>query len=83
MSPPLLPCSGLTHLFFPAHPYGTPRYDHAVNRARIICITCPHRKACHALARERNEAWGVWAGVDFGGKARDRRFDGTLRKRAG
>jgi hypothetical protein len=74
-----LPCSGLTHLFFPELPYGTARYNHAVNQARITCVRCPHRLSCLAGAQARGEQYGVWGAVDMGGKARDRR-GGSLRR---
>lgn len=36
-----------------------------INRAKAICLTCPHMVACLEGALTRREPWGVWGGQLF------------------
>ena len=54
-----LPC--LTHdpeLFFAESPAD-------VERAKLLCRSCPVRSSCLQAALERREPWGVWGGELF------------------
>lgn len=64
-----IPCYGLTALFFPAEGETPTAKQQRVNKARELCMTCPHRTACNELAgpadsQGRHEVQGVWAGVE-------------------
>lgn len=45
-----IPCYGLTALFFPAEGETPTAKQQRVNKARELCMTCPHRTACNELA---------------------------------
>lgn len=36
-----------------------------LERAKLLCSTCPVREACLAGALKRGEPWGVWGGEIF------------------
>lgn len=36
-----------------------------LERAKVLCTTCPVRAQCLAGALERHEPWGVWGGEIF------------------
>jgi len=54
-----LPChSAAPDLFFAEAPAD-------LERAKLLCRTCPMRAVCLASALERQEPWGVWGGEIF------------------
>ena len=56
---PELPCrSGDADLWFAESPA-------ELERAKVLCHSCPIRTACLAGALEREEPWGVWGGEIF------------------
>lgn len=54
-----LPChTGDPDLFFAERPED-------LERAKVLCRTCPVRAECLAGALARSEPWGVWGGEIF------------------
>jgi WhiB family redox-sensing transcriptional regulator len=54
-----LPCHAVEpDLFFAEAPA-------ELERAKVLCQSCPLRMACLAGALERQEPWGVWGGEIF------------------
>lgn len=51
-------CIGKTDLFFDERPTRQ-------QLAKDICQSCPHKQPCLVWALEHQEAWGIWAGLDY------------------
>ena len=51
-------CIGKTELFFDERPTRQ-------RLAKDICAGCPIKSACLTWALEHQEAWGIWAGLDY------------------
>lgn len=53
-----------------------------LERAKMLCVSCPIRRQCLAAALERAEPWGVWGGeiIDRGSVLSFKRPRGRPRK---
>ena len=54
----MVPCSGVTHLFYPERGNRV-----AADRAKAICGGCTARLDCLEYALRNNEEHGVWGGT--------------------
>ena len=60
-------------LFFPPDGESAAAQRRRVAKARAICTGCPIRRRCYEAADARGEPWGIWGGVDFDERRRQRR----------
>lgn len=68
------PCADDPEIFYPEGFLGKPDPDDPVEpldyhseaamRARNLCVACPFRTSCLEGAKERQEPYGIWGGLD-------------------